>query len=69
MKGVQWRKRKRAFLERKCATESSDSEPDVKKRRNVRKSIAATKKLFQCPKGKLGKGKKKVTIPEEKVDT
>ncbi len=38
--------------------ESSDSEPDVKKRRNVRKSIAATKKFFQCPKGKLGKGKK-----------
>ncbi len=65
VKGAQWRKRKRALVERRSATESSGSEPDEKK---SRKSIAATSKFFRGVKGKGGKAKKKLLAIEKEPD-
>ncbi len=63
LKGPEWRKRKRASLARKSGTESSESEPEVKKTqkggqvdRKGRKAAAAMKKFFQM-KGNGGKKK------------
>ncbi len=68
LKGALWRKRKRTLVERRSAMESSGLEPDAKKSRKSRKTIAATSKFFWGVKGKGDNAKKKLVKIEKEPD-